>query len=165
MVSHSRTLQACAFRAGGHCFAVDSDCVAEVLRTASLTRVPLAPEAIVGLLHLRGRIVPVIDVCRRLGLTAAPADARCTNLVIRVADDCYSLLVDEVLDVQSIDRDRIERPTAQAGTATADAVTGVFAAESRLILILSPERLVQPLQKQRSIPFVRHGVSHGVHGG
>ncbi len=165
MLSHSQTLQACAFRAGGHCFAVESDCVEEVLRTAALTRVPLAPESIVGLLHLRGRIVAVIDVCRRLGLPAAPADASPTNLVIRVADDCYSLLVDEVLDVHAIDRDRIEQPTAQGGTSTADAVSGVFAAESRLIHILSPERLVQPLQKQRSIPFVRHGVSHGGHGG
>lgn len=160
-MNHSHTLQACAFRAGGHCFAVESDCVAEVLRTATLTRVPLAPEAIVGLLHLRGRIVPVIDVSRRLGLPAAAADAPRTNLVIQVADDCYSLLVDEVLDVQAIDRDRIERPTAQVVTSATDAVTGVFAAENRLIHILSPERLVQPLQKQRSTPFVRHGVSHG----
>lgn len=160
-MSRSQSLQACAFHAGGHCFAVESACVAEVLRTAALTRVPLAPQAIVGLLHLRGRIVPVIDVCRRLGLPATSADAARTNLVIRVADDCYSLLVDEVLDVHAIDRDRIEQPTAQGGTSAADAVTGVFAADSRLIHILSPERLVQPLQKQRSIPFVRHGVSHG----
>lgn len=160
-MSHPQTLQACAFRAGGHCFAIESGCVTEVLRTSALTRVPLAPEAIVGLLHLRGRIVPVIDVCRRLGLPAIPSEAPRTNLVIQIADDCYSLLVDEVLDVQPIDRDRVERPSAQAVTTATDAVAGVFAAENRLIHILSPERLVQPLQKQRSIPFVRHGVSHG----
>lgn len=159
-MSHPQTLRACAFHAGGHRFAVDSDSVAEVLRTSVLTRVPLAAESIVGLLHLRGRIVPVIDVCRRLGLPAVPADAPRTNLVIRVGDDCYSLLVDEVLDVQPIDRDLIQRPTAQ-GTAATDAVTGVFAANSGLIHILSPERLVQPLHKQRPIPFVRHGVPHG----
>ena len=75
MLSLSQTLQACAFRAGGHCFAVESNCVAEVLRSAALTRVPLAAEAIVGLLHLRGRIVPVIDMRRRLGFSAGPPDA------------------------------------------------------------------------------------------
>ena len=160
-MSHSPPLRACAFRAGGHCFAVESACVAEVLRTAALTRVPLAPEAIVGLLHLRGRIVPVIDVRRRLGLQPAPADAPRTNLVIRLGADRYSLLVDEVLDVLAIDRDGIEQPSGPADALAGDAVTGVFATETRLIHILSPERLVQSLHKHRSIPPVRHGVPHG----
>jgi len=161
MVSHPQTVDACAFRVGQHCFAVDSDCVAEVLHTAALTPVPLAPDAIVGLLHLRGRIVPVIDVRRRLGLPAAEPGASRTNLVIRLADDWYSLLVDEVLDVETIHLDRIEHPTSSAGTAATDAVTGVFADEAGLVHILDPERLVQALLKQRTTPFVRHGVSHG----
>jgi hypothetical protein len=50
--------------------------------------------------------------------------------------------------------------SAASGAAT-DAVTGVFAADTRLIHILDPERLVQSLIKQRTTPFVRHGVSHG----
>ena len=161
MVSHVPCLDACSFRVAAHCFAVDSGCVAEVLHSAKLTPVPLAPEAIAGLLHLRGTIVPVIDLGHRLGLPSTDAGSGRTNLVLRLGDDCYSLLVDEVLDVQSIPLERIERPTAAAGHAATDAVTGVFAADTRLIHILDPERLVQSLIKQRPTPFVRHGVSHG----
>ena len=159
MVSHTPSFEACAFRVGEHSFAVDSGCVAEVLHAARLTPVPLAPEAIAGLLHLRGRIVPVIDVRRRLGLPAAAAETPRTNLVIQLGEDSYSLLVDEVLDVQAIPLDRIE-PTAAGAERAANAVTGVFAAETRLIHLLDPERLVQSLIKQRPTPFVRHGVSH-----
>lgn len=160
MVSHGPSFDACSFRAGAHCFAVDSDYVAEVLHSATLTPVPLAPEAVVGLLHLRGRIVPVIDIGRRLGLDS-PQRAACTHLVIRLGDDWYSLLVDEVLDVQAIPINRIERTTAGAVSASIDVMTGVFVAETRLIHILDLERLIQSLLKQRTTPFVRHGVSHG----
>ncbi|MEI6239264.1 MAG: chemotaxis protein CheW [Planctomycetia bacterium] len=161
MVSHAGVFDACAFRAGEHCFAVDTSCVAEVLHSARLTPVPLAPESIVGLLHLRGRIVPVIDMRRRLGLPAADPDASRINLVIRLGDDWYSLLVDEVLDVQSIHLDRIERPVKSVDGAATDAVTGVFADEARLVHILDPERLVQSLHRQRISSLVRHGVTHG----
>jgi purine-binding chemotaxis protein CheW len=161
MVSRVPSFDACAFRVGEHSFAVDSACVAEVLHSARLTPVPLAPDAIAGLLHLRGQIVPVIDVRQRLGLTAAVPGVSCTNLVIRLGDDCYSLLVDEVLDVQAIPLDKIERMTAGVGQSAVDAVTGVFAADTRLIHILDPERLVQSLIRQRTTPRVRHGVFHG----
>ena len=161
MVSRVPSFEACSFRAGAHCFAVDSGCVAEVLHSATLTPVPLAPEAVAGLLHLRGRIVPVIDLRRRLSLDSAEQEASQTNLVVRLGDDWYSLLVDEVLDVQAIPLERIERTTMGAVSATTDAVTGVYVAETRLIHILDPERLVQSLLKQRTTPFVRHGVSHG----
>lgn len=145
----------CAFRVGGHRFAVASAGVAEVLHSAALTPVPLAPEAIVGLLHLRGRIVPVIDVRRRLGLPAG-AGVATTHLVIRIGDDWYSLLVDEVLDVQAIPEDRIERPANPA----ADAVTGVFADTDQLLHLVDPERVVQALHRHKTIPLVSHGVPH-----
>lgn len=160
MTHPPETSRACVFRVGDHRFAVDADRVAEVLHTASLTPVPLAPEAIAGLLHLRGRIVPAIDVRLPLGLMSAESDAPRTNLVIRVADDWYSLLVDEVLDVQSVPADAIERPTSHAEPSAAFR-TGVFADESCLVHLLDPERLLQTIHRQRTDPFARHGVSNG----
>lgn len=160
MTPPSETSRACVFRVGEHRFAVDADRVAEVMHTAALTPVPLAPGAIAGLLHLRGRIVPAIDVRLPLGLAAAEADAARTNLVIHVADDWYSLLVDEVLDVQSIPADAIERPTGHTDPSAAFR-TGVFADASCLVHLLDPERLVQTIHRQRTDPFARHGVSNG----
>ncbi len=152
--------QACAFKVADHCFAIDSALVTEVLHGGSLTPVPLAPEAIVGLLHLRGRIVPVIDMRRRLGFAAPRPSAGRVHLVLRQQEDWYSLLVDEVLDVHEFPTARIEQPVRGGGPAT-DAVTGVFAGPAGLVHFLDPQRIVQSLVRQRTAPFIRHGASHG----
>lgn len=149
MLTLTPALEVCAFRVGGHCFAIDSSSVAEVLTATTLAAVPLAPKAIVGLLHLRGRIVPVIDVRGPLGLPAGDESEPRVHLVIRVADDWYGLLVDEVLDVQRFPVDRIEQ-AAPTGRTSGDAAIGVFADTDRLIHILDPERIVQSLGKQRA---------------
>ncbi len=161
MLNDPEAVEVCAFRVGEHCFAVESAGVAEVLSGAAIAPVPLAPAAILGLLHLRGRIVPVIDMRRPLGLPDRDPDAAPTHLVIRLAEDWYSLLVDEVLDVQSIPGERIEHPVKPVGGPAADAVTGVFADTHRLVHLVDPERVVQALHKQRTSPLVRHGDSHG----
>lgn len=149
MLTLPETLEICVFRVGGHCFAIDSRSVAEVLSAATLAAVPLAPRGIVGLLHLRGRIVPVVDVSDPLGLPAGDAAAPRVHLVIHIADDCYSLLVDEVIDVQTIPVDRIEQAATPITRTGGDPVIGVFADTDRLIHILDPERVVQALGTQR----------------
>ncbi|NBT12638.1 MAG: purine-binding chemotaxis protein CheW [Planctomycetia bacterium] len=161
MLNTSEVVEVCAFRVGEHCFAIASAGVAEVLSSAAIAPVPLAPPAIVGLLHLRGRIVPVIDMRQSLGLPDRPPAAASTHLVIRLADDWYSLLVDEVLDVQTVGADRIEHPGKPVGGPAADAVTGVYADAHRLVHLVDPERVVQALHRQRTVPFVRHGDPHG----
>jgi purine-binding chemotaxis protein CheW len=149
----------CCFLVGGECFAVEAAGVAEVLRDGRVTRVPHAPEAVLGLLHLRGRIVPVIDLRRRLGFPEAPAAGR-THLVLRVGDDWYSLLVDEMVDVLEIDPDRIEHPSRPAADGPRDAVTGVLADSGRLVHFLDPARIVHSLARHREPLQRRHGASH-----
>lgn len=150
----------CCFLVGGECFAVAAAGVAEVLRDGRVTRVPHAPEAVLGLLHLRGRIVPVIDLRRRLGFPDTTLPGR-THLVLRVADDWYSLLVDEMVDVLEIDTDRIEHPSRPAADGSRDAVSGVLADAGRLVHFLDPARIVHSLARQREPLHRRHGASHG----
>jgi len=150
----------CCFLVGGECFAVDSAGVTEVLRDGRITRVPHAPEAVLGLLHLRGRIVPVIDMRRRLGFPDGDVAGR-THLVLRVQDDWYSLLVDEMLDVVEVDAGRIEHPSRPAADAPTDAVTGVLADAGRLVHFLDPQRIVHSLARQREPIQRRHGAPHG----
>jgi len=154
------TSRHCCFLVGGECFAVESAGVTEVLRDGRITRVPHAPEAVLGLLHLRGRIVPVIDMRRRLGFPAKTVAGR-THLVLRVQDDWYSLLVDEMLDVVEVAANRIEHPSRPAADTPADAVTGVLADAGRLVHFLDPQRIVHSLARQREPIQRRHGASHG----
>jgi purine-binding chemotaxis protein CheW len=148
----------CTFRVGDACFAVDSAMVIEVLRDRGLTPVPLAAPGVLGLAHLRGRIVPVVDPAERLGSNRRTSLAR-PHLVVALGDDWYGLLVDEMLDVIEIPPARVERPTAPGGFG--DAVTGTFAAENRLVHLLDPERMIHSLVRQAAHQAGRLGGTHG----
>jgi len=161
MADIHRDSRHCCFLVGGSCFAVASTGVTEVLRDGRITRVPHAAEAVIGLLHLRGRIVPVIDMRRRLGLTGTEPPARRTHLVIRLHDDWYSLLVDEMLDVIEVPEHQIEHPSKPSADTPNDAVVGVFADTDKLVYFLDPQRIVQPLARQREHFFHQQGAPHG----
>lgn len=160
-VATSSVLPCCTFRVGDDCFAIESALVVEVLRGGEPVRVPLAPDGVLGLVHLRGRIVPIIDLADRLGV--APRSGRCpaTHLVIRLQEDWYGLIVDEMLDVIDIPADRVEQPMAGAAEGSGEPRVGVFAATDRLVHLLDPQRMIQLLVRQRTQTPGRHGVSHG----
>ena len=161
MTVSPRVTRYCCFLVGSDCFAVASIGVAEVLRDGKIAGVPHAPEAVIGLIHLRGRIVPVIDMRRRLGLTTAESPATRTHLVLRLHDDWYSLLVDELLEVIEVAGHGIAHPPRPASESAQDAITGVYADAGRLVHFLDPQRIVHALARQRE-PFLhRQGASHG----
>ncbi len=152
-------IRSCTFRVGGDCFAIASDRVTEVIRQGHVARVPLAPEGVLGLVQLRGRIVPVIDLADRLGIVRAAAGRAGTHLIVEAQGDHYGMLVDEMLDVVDIPTDRIEHPTDAA--VSHEAVVGVFAAPERLVHLLDPERMIQSLVRPRTQNPARHGAFHG----
>ncbi|MFM7136490.1 MAG: chemotaxis protein CheW [Planctomycetota bacterium] len=142
----SRARRWCSFVLGNECFAVEAGIVVEVLRSRRLTRVPLAARGMLGLIQLRGRIVPVIDPAEPLAVSRRSGSAASPHLVIAPSDDWYGLLVDEMLDVIEIEPERVERPTAGM-----DLVQGTFAAADRLVHLLDPERMIQSLTRQRPV--------------
>ena len=136
------TQRFCAFLVAGRVFAVDAARVTEVLRGQLLTPVPQAHPALRGLLNLRGRIVPAIDMRLRLGFDPARADASHTNIVATVAGEYFSLMVDQLVDVIEIPLAAIEQPTADSEDPSRDSVAAVYAAPSGLIYVLDVDQLV-----------------------
>jgi purine-binding chemotaxis protein CheW len=135
--------QYCSFSVADSCFGVDVQVVQEVIRYQEMTRVPLAPREVSGLINLRGQIVMAVDLRRRLGLPDRPAGRLPMNVVIRTADDgAVSLLVDEIGDVLQPPADTYEPPPALLSGATRDLVAGVHKLRDRLLLILNPAAAV-----------------------
>src|SRR5262249_44682855 len=91
--------QFCTFFLDGMHFGVDVHKVQEVVPYQEMTRVPLAPPTVRGLLNLRGQIVTGIDLRRRLELPERPADDRPMNVVLRGEDSPVSFLVDAIGEV------------------------------------------------------------------
>ena len=140
----SPTLRWCSFRLAHECFAVESDVVVEVMRCRRPTPVPLAARGVLGLVQIRGRIVPVVDPGELLGLPGRSLERGGTLLVITSGDDWYGLLVDEMLEVLDIPSGGVERPTGGPGL-----VVGSFAAPDRLVHLVDPERMIHSLTRQR----------------
>lgn len=138
----SNSRQFCTFYLNGLYFGVEVLRVQEVIRYQHMTRVPLAPRMIEGLINLRGQIVTAIDLRRRLGLPARVSNELPMNVVVRSDDGAVSLLVDEIGDVVEIDDDVYERaPETLTGVAR-DLVNGVYKLKERLLLILDTEKTI-----------------------
>jgi purine-binding chemotaxis protein CheW len=116
--------------------------VQELIRYQEMTRVPLAPRVVHGLINLRGQIVTAIDLRRRFDMPDRPADDVPMNVVVRTDDGAVSMLVDRIGDVVEVQEEQFEpAPETITGQAT-DLVTGVYKMQDRLLLVLDVERAI-----------------------
>jgi purine-binding chemotaxis protein CheW len=138
----SDSKQYSTFFLNGLFFGVEVLKVQEVIRYQEMTRVPLAPRMIEGLINLRGQIVTAIDLRRRLDLPPRPEGQLPMNVVVRTDDGAVSLLVDEIGDVVEIQDDTYERPPETLSGVARELIQGVYKLKERLLLILDTERTV-----------------------
>src|ERR1700679_2753550 len=107
-------------------FGVDVLRVQELLRFQQMTRVPLAPEVVEGLINLRGQIVTAIDMRRRLRMAPRAGERPLMNMVVRTGDGAVSLLVDEIGDVVDVDEAAYERPPENLELPAREIIRGVY---------------------------------------
>jgi purine-binding chemotaxis protein CheW len=138
--------QLCTFMLGGELFGIDVLRVQEVLRCQETTRVPLAAEAVRGLMNLRGQIVTAVDLRSRLGLAPRDEDSAPMNVVLRTDEGAVSLLVDEIGDVLEVDEQHLERPPDTLAPAFRELIRGVYKLNKKLLLLLDTERSLRTVQ-------------------
>jgi purine-binding chemotaxis protein CheW len=134
--------QYCTFYVDGHYFGLDVLRVQEIIRYQQMTRVPLAPSVVRGLINLRGQIVTAIDLRRRLELTERPADRPPLNVVVQTADGAVSLLVDEIGDVLEVSEKAFESPPDTFQGAARELIHGAYKLKDRLLLVLDTDKVV-----------------------
>jgi purine-binding chemotaxis protein CheW len=134
--------QFCTFTLGDQFYGLDVLQVQEVIRYQEMTRVPLAPPVVRGLINLRGQIVTAIDLRRRLELPDRPAGQLPVNVVVKTDDGAVSLLVDEIGDVLEVSERQFERPPETLRGTARDLIRGAYKLPDRLLLILDTERAV-----------------------
>jgi len=136
----AHTSQFCTFYLDKLLFGVELKGVQEVIRSLEMTKVPLAPEVVSGLINLRGQIVTAVDLRRRLELEPAPPDMQPMNVVVRSEDGAVSLLVDEIGDVVEVDETSFEPPPETLRSSVRAMIVGVHKLSDRLMLVLDIER-------------------------
>jgi len=141
----TNTSQFCTFSLKDEFFGVPVQQVQEVIRYQEMTRVPLVPEAIRGLINLRGQIVMAVDLRRRLSMEDRPPSELPMNVVVRTDDGAVSFLVDEIGDVLEVQEDSFEAPPETLRGPSRDLVRGVYKLDGRLLLVLNTERALAML--------------------
>jgi purine-binding chemotaxis protein CheW len=116
--------------------------VREVIRVDGITRVPQVPAHIRGVTNLRGRILAVVEVRTRLGLSEAVITPASRIVVVDLRGRTLGLLVDRVSQVTKVPADSVAPPPEEVVTAETDFLTGVARWESRLIMLLDLDKVL-----------------------
>lgn len=127
------------FAVAGHEHALAVGDVVEVVRMVAVTPLPEAPPSVMGVINFRGRVIPLVDVRSRIGAPPRDPDLSTPIIVVRSAEVAAGLVVDEVVEVLTVDRASLEVPAGVDGPA--HAVCAVARVDDRLILVLDRERL------------------------
>lgn len=135
-------LQLVTFRLGNEEFSLDILRVQEIIRHMELTRVPRTPDFVEGVINLRGRVIPVLDLRKRFGL---PSDERTNEtriIVVDVDNKTVGLKVDAVSEVLRLPADTVEPAPAIVTGAESDYIKGVGKLDGRLLILLDVERIL-----------------------
>jgi purine-binding chemotaxis protein CheW len=116
--------------------------VRDVLGPQKITRVPLAPAEVAGLLNLRGRIVTAVDLRRRLGLEPRPAEDKGMSVVVEQRGELYSLMVDSVGEVLNLPAASFERNPATLDPLWRRFSEGVYRLDAGLLVVLNGDSLL-----------------------
>lgn len=116
--------------------------VQEINKLMEMTKVPQAPDYVMGILNLRGQIVTIIDLGKKLGLTQIDINESSRNIIVNSENEYIGLLVTRIGDVVEADWQKVEPPPANIGGVQGHFFRGVFKTEDRLIGILDSERVL-----------------------
>jgi len=142
-------LQLVTFSIGGEEFGVDILKVQEIIRMLDITRVPKAPEFVEGVINLRGKVIPIIDLRKRFGLVSKGHDKNTRIIVIDINDMIVGFIVDSVSEVLRIPADTVEPPPPVVAGLDSEYISGVGKLDDRLLIFLDLDRLLS--QEERDV--------------
>lgn len=141
------TQQFCTFFLADQLFGISVEEVQEVIQHQEMTRVPLVPDVIRGLINLRGQIVMAVDLRRRLRILEPPPGTSLINVVVRTKEGPVSLLVDSIGDVVEVDEKTAEPPPQTLEADMRILVAGVHKLDHGLMHVLNTERACESLER------------------
>ncbi len=140
-------LQLVTFRLGNEEFSLDILRVQEIIRHMELTRVPRTPDFVDGVINLRGRVIPVLDLRKRFGLASDERTNETRIIVVDVDNKTVGLKVDAVSEVLRLPADTVEPAPAIVTGAESDYIKGVGKLDGRLLILLDVEKILTKTER------------------
>ncbi len=133
-------LQLVSFSIGEEEYGVDILKVKEINRMLDVTHVPNAPEYVDGVINLRGKVIPIINLRRRFNMDRKERDKHTRIVVVELSGKVVGFVVDAVREVLRIPSSITEPPPSLAGGARSEFITAVGKLEDRLLILLNLEK-------------------------
>ncbi len=141
-MSDKNIVELATFYVGNALCGMDILKVQEINKLMQMTKVPQAPEYVLGILNLRGQIVTIIDLGKKLGLGETDLSQDPRNIIVNSEGGHVGLLVRQISDVVEADMEKKEHAPANMGGIQGEFFTGVYKTESELIGILDVDKVL-----------------------
>ncbi|MFH1485174.1 MAG: chemotaxis protein CheW [Chloroflexota bacterium] len=136
--------QIVVFQVGKDVYGVSICHVQEIIATQSISRIPLAPERIKGVIDLRGKVIPVVDLRQCLGLSPGDSSKSTRIIVVRVKENTVGIVVDNASEVLRIPAEVVEPPSRVLTRNQTEYFGGIAKISGRLIGLLDLEKVLGP---------------------
>jgi len=138
-----KDLQVVGFRIGRETFGLPISLVREIVRVPEITSVPNAPDYIEGVINLRGRIIPIVDLRKRFGEKVSEPSKKNRIVVVELESRSIGLIVNSASEVLRIPPSEIEAPHNVFQEGEMNYITGVGKLRGRLVILLDLNRILQ----------------------
>jgi purine-binding chemotaxis protein CheW len=138
-----KELQVVGFRIGRETFGLPISIVREIVRVPEITAVPNAPDYIEGVINLRGRIIPVVDLRKRFGEKSFEANKKNRIVVVELESRLVGLIVNSASEVLRISPSEIDEPHNVFREGELNYITGIGKLNGRLVILLDLNRVLQ----------------------
>ena len=134
--------QLVVFELGAELYGVEIARVHEIIRLQTVTRVPRAPAFVEGVINLRGKVIPVVDLRRRFGLPSAEHTRSTRIVVVEIGDQVVGIVVDGVSEVLRVNTATVEPPSPVVAGIDSEYLHGIAKLPERLVILLDLDRVL-----------------------
>lgn len=145
----SELLQLVSFKIGNEEFGVDILNVQEINKMTQVTKVPNSPDFVEGVINLRGRVIPVIDLRLRLGLSKKEHDKDTRIIVVEIEKRTIGFIVDAVSEVLRIPANVTETPPELVSGINSEFIKSVGKLEDRLLILVDLDKILTTSDKNK----------------
>jgi purine-binding chemotaxis protein CheW len=143
--------QVVLFELGGEIYGLDIATVHEIIRMQPITKVPKAPAYVEGVINLRGKVIPVIDLGKKFGMERVAGDKNNRIVVVNILDTTLGVIVDAVTEVLRIPAGSIEPVSDVVTSGHLDYMQGIAKLDEKMVILLALDKL---LSKESAITTI-----------
>jgi purine-binding chemotaxis protein CheW len=148
LTSGSDERQLVVFQLSAEFYGVEIARVHEIIRLQTVTRVPRAPAFVEGVINLRGKVIPVVDLRRRFGLPTADHTRASRIVVVEIGDQVVGVVVDGVSEVLRVNGATVEPPSPVVAGIDSEYIHGIAKLADRLVILLDLDRVLAQAERR-----------------